>query len=228
MQQQQQQMMMFGLKWDLNEKGEKFLNVPNFQHPFTCMISGPTGCGKSTFVSKLLEKRQSKIYPPPDKVVWCYKEWQPLYNSLLHSVEFHQGLLTNFNPEEKTVVILDDLMSDINGEVTELFTKGSHHRNFSVIYIVQNLFLSGKEHRTISLNCHYMVVFKNPRDASQINHLAKQMFPGNVSYMSEVYKDSTQSPYGYLFVDYRQDTEDNLRLRTDILDPIQYIYLHNE
>ena len=31
----------------------------------------------------------------------------------------------------------------------QLFTKGSHHRNLSVIYIVQNLFDQHKEHRTI-------------------------------------------------------------------------------
>jgi hypothetical protein len=41
-----------------------------------------------------------------------------------------------------------------------------HHRNISVMYIVQNLFHRGKHHRTIGLNAHYMVVFKNPRDVS--------------------------------------------------------------
>jgi hypothetical protein len=45
-----------------------------------------------------------------------------------------------------------------------LFTKKSHHRNISVMYIEQNLFHKGKNHRTISLNAHYMVLFKNPRD----------------------------------------------------------------
>jgi GTPase SAR1 family protein len=216
---------MYGLEWEVNERGEKFMYAPNFLHPFTCMVSGPTGCGKSTFVAKLIERRHDKIYPPPDKIVWCYSEWQPLYNTLLHGVEFHQGLPQNLNPEEKTLVILDDLMTDINGDVSELFTKGSHHRNISIIHIVQNLFHQGKEHRTISLNCNYMVIFKNPRDASQINYLSKQMHPGEASYMSEVYRDATKKPYGYLLVDYKQETEENLRLRTNVLDTLQYIYV---
>jgi hypothetical protein len=43
------------------------------------------------------------------------------------------------------------------------------------MYIVQNLFHRWKHHRTISLNAHYMVVLKNPRDVSQIMALADQI-----------------------------------------------------
>jgi hypothetical protein len=41
-----------------------------------------------------------------------------------------------------------DLMDETDQRVASLFTKKSHHRNISVMYIVQNLFY----HRTISLN----------------------------------------------------------------------------
>ena len=69
--------------------------------------------------------------------------------------------------------------------------KKSHHRNTSVLYFVQNLFPKNKESRTISLNSHYMVVFKNPRDASQMSHLARQMYPGRVQFVQEAFKDAT-------------------------------------
>jgi hypothetical protein len=39
-------------------------------------------------------------------------------------------------------------MDEADQRVASLFTKKSHHRNISVMYIVQNLF----HHRTISLN----------------------------------------------------------------------------
>jgi hypothetical protein len=45
------------------------------------------------------------------------------------------------------------------------------------MYIVQNLFHRGKHHRTISRNAHYMVLFKNLTDISQIMALAHQMYP---------------------------------------------------
>ena len=110
-------------------------------------------------------------------------------------------------------------MSETDDRVTKLFTKGSHHRNISVMYIVQNLFGKNKEQRTSSLNSHYLVVFKNPRDASQITHLAKQMYPGKLKYVQESFKDATSVPHGYLLLDLRQETPDHLRLRTDIFPP---------
>ena len=85
-----------------------------------------------------------------------------------------------------------------------------------MIYVVQNLFEKGPESRTVSLNAHYMVIFKNPRDASQISHLARQMYPGRGKYLQEAFVHATSKPYGYLLVDARQETPEHLRLRTKI------------
>ena len=66
--------------------------------------------------------------------------------------------------------------------------------------------------RTISLNAHYEFVFKNPWDASQITHLAKQMYPGQAHFLQEVFADATSQPYGYLFIDLKQGTPEHLHL----------------
>lgn len=71
--------------------------------------------------------------------------------------------------------------------LTSLFTKGSHHSNTSVIHIAQNLFGKNEEQRTINLNSLYLLVFKNPKDASQITYLAKQiMYPGEIRYRKSI------------------------------------------
>ena len=72
-----------------------------------------------------------------------------------------------------------------------------------------------------------MLVFKNPRDASQITHLAKQMYPGRVKFVQEAFKNATTVPYGYLLVDLKQDTPEDMRLRITILpdDAVQYVYI---
>ncbi len=75
-------------------------------------------------------------------------------------------IANGFRYGKRNVVVLDDLMAETDGRVTDLFTKKSHHSNTSVIYLVQNRFRKHKESRTIILNAQYMVVFKNPRDAS--------------------------------------------------------------
>ena len=70
-----------------------------------------------------------------------------------------------------------------------------------------------------------MVLFKNVRDSSQITNLAKQMHPGNVAYLRDSYVDATSKPYGYLLIDLKPDTDDLIRLRTDIFPgEIHYVY----
>jgi len=100
--------------------------------------------------------------------------------------------------------------------ITSLFTKGRHHRNLNVIFILQNIFHWGKELKDMSLNCHYLVLFKSPRDSSQINHLAKQMFPSHVKYMQESFQDTTSRPYGYLLCDLKPETPTDFRLKTNV------------
>ena len=59
--------------------------------------------------------------------------------------------LDTLDPREKHLIILDDLMDETDQRVASLFTKKSHYRNISVMYIVQNLFHRGKHHRTEEL-----------------------------------------------------------------------------
>ena len=131
-----------------------------------------------------------------------------------------------FESTTRNFIVIDDLMAETDERVTTLFTKKSHHRNTSVLYLVQNLFPQ-KKSRTICLNSQYMVVFKNPRDASQMSHLARQMYPGRVKFVQGAFKDATSVPYGYLLVDLKQDTPEDMRLRTAIFpdDGVQYVYL---
>ena len=189
-------------------------------HPFTCVVAGGTGSGKSVFVNKLITHRKEVINPVPEEIVLCYKIWQPGYESLkTHNVRFIEGLPEGdvLDGSKSRLIIIDDLMSEVDQSVTSIFTEQSHHLNISVVLILQNLFFSkNKEIRTISLNAHYLVVFKNPRDKSQITHLGKQMFPGQLNYVIEAFKAATESAHSYLLFDCKQSTPENLRLRTSI------------
>ena len=202
-----------------------------FRHPSTFMIVGPSQSGKTRFVVKLIQRANQMIDRPPERVVWCYGSDQPdLFRELSDSVEFVEGLpATNILDGRRTLLIIDDLMTETDGRVTDLFTKGSHHKNASVIYISQNLYNKGKENRTISLNTHYLVLFKNPRDVAQISHLGRQIFPERAKYFSESFTDATSRPYGYLLVDLKSSTPDELRLRAAIFADEKYsttVYLY--
>ena len=200
---------------------------PRWVHPFTSVIAGPTGCGKTQWVKRFVNHLEYLVDPSPTRVIWSYGEWQSAYQSLPPYVELMEGLPSlPLQSVEPLLLIIDDQMHDVNPDVTRLFTKGSHHRNISVIYIVQNLFDKNKEHRTISLNAHYLIIFKNPRDNSQIVHLAKQMYPGEVDYVRESFRLATDQAHGYLVVDLKQCTPDNLRLRSYLFPgEVQQVYI---
>ena len=196
--------------------------------PFTSVISGPTGSGKSVFVQRLLKHAKTVISPAPERILYCYGIYQELF-SKIQGVEFHEGLpsLAEFDEGKPSLVIIDDLMHETNDVVTKLFTRVSHHKNTSVIYITQNIFHPNKETRTITLNAQYMVLFKNVRDKSQIAYLGRQMYPSSPKHMVEAYNDATSEPYSYLFVDLKPNINEKHRLKACIFpdDIHNYVYI---
>lgn len=196
-----------------------------WQHPFTSIIAGPTSCGKSFFVTKFLEHLKSLVDSEIIEIVWCFGESQPLHNQLKDglgkTIKFHEGIpdLNDIAPESyppARLVIIDDLMRESNGSVVDIFSKGSHHRNLSIIFITQNVFHQGKGSRDMSLNAHYIVLFKNPRDKSQIFHFARQVCPENSRFVLEAFLDATSKPHSYLLFDMKQSTPEAFRFRSDI------------
>ena len=197
------------------------------KHPFTCIVAGPSGSGKTVFTTKLIENVRDMIEPAPDRVLWCYGVYQSFFSET-KNVEFYEGLpdLDVFDGKQRVLLILDDLMHETDDRVSQIFTRVSHHKNLSVLYLTQNLFYGSKQNRTISLNSHYVVLFKNARDATQISHLAGQMYPGKSKFMIEAYRDATSNPFSYLLVDLKPDTEDRLRLRSNIFPgETPYVYI---
>ena len=199
-----------------------------FEHPFTCMVAGMTGSGKTVWVQSLLQQAQAVIDQAPERIIWCYSQWQNAYTQLLMTIptiEFVKGIPESLENDsyldvnKRNLIVIDDQMIEAgkDNRIVNLFTKGSHHRNLSVIYIVQNLFHQGKGNRSISLNSHYLVLFKNPRDKLQILTLAKQMYPSETAWFIKEYEEAVRRPYGYLFVDLRPTTPDRCRLRTNVL-----------
>jgi hypothetical protein len=140
-------------------------------------------------------------------------------------IELNKGIPEDINKvdyldiSQQNLIILDDLIAQSSKDkrIADLFTKGKHHRNLSIIYIVQNVFHHGKEMRNISLNAHYIVLFKSPRDKQQIPMLAGQINPGRVQEFMRSYEDATSRPHGYLMLDLKPTADDQQRFKTNIL-----------
>jgi len=124
-----------------------------FKHPFTSIISGPTRSGKSTFLIRSLQNLKSLCTEQDFNggIFWCYgkrnavPDWE--LSELNNTIRVHKAVPENFENKngKACLIILDDLLDvAYSKEASNLFTKGSHHRNISVTLINQNLFLPSK------------------------------------------------------------------------------------
>ena len=126
---------------------------PRWKHPFPALIAGPTCCGKSQFVKRLLESGEDIIDGVPENIIWCYGIYQPPYDDMqrnIPNITFVEGVPTDLesmiNPTIRNLVVIDDLMQELSNDpqITSLFTKGCHHRNLSVIFIYKTFFTAEK------------------------------------------------------------------------------------
>lgn len=131
------------------------------------------------------------------------------------NIQFKKGLPTEYGDGNPLILVLDDLMSEIakSEETVKAFTVYSHHKNVSIIFLTQNFFEKGKT-RTITLNCKYICLLKNPRDNSYISVLGRQMNGGKTNAVLEyAYKEIMQKPHGYLVIDLSMTQNDEYRYR---------------
>ncbi len=209
-----------------------------FLHPFTMTLSGPTSCGKTTQMLKMLQNNVSLFDPPPERIVYMYRRWQPMYDEMQSTVtppiEFVKGIPMDVEQDHyldstiPNLIIMDDLMSVTSKDkrINEMFTTDSHHRNCSVITINQNLYYS--KDPTQRRNCHYLILFNNPVDKLCIMTLGRQMYPNNSKYFVRHFEEAVSKPYGYLLVDLKSTTPEHLRLRGNALNESESIRRSNQ
>lgn len=213
----------------------------SIKHPSTVIIAGGTGSGKTYFTNDFLKHKNLMQPIHPKKVIYIYKEWQPIFDKMKKEKtvdQFIQGM-----PEENDlkeimkkhkdkggcILVFDDMISEIGKQMIACFTVYSHHLNCTVVLLIQSLFLENKAYQICSLNAHYIVLMKNRRDGASVSYLARQISPYNGKFITEAYLDATKKPYSYLLFDMRQETEDILRLRSNIFDfPISIYVKDNQ
>jgi hypothetical protein len=84
------------------------------------LVAGCTQSGKTVWVKSLLEKAQKTIRPPPQRIIWCYGQWQPSYFDMMRTIpgiEFNKGFpedivkVDYLDVSQRNLIVLDDLMA---------------------------------------------------------------------------------------------------------------------
>lgn len=194
---------------------------------------GPSNSGKTWLIRDLIENADRVLSIPPVECYFFYGCDQPIYADIKTIIPIHfvEGVpIWSELPKDKKprLLIIDDGMSSLasNSEVADIFTKYSHHFNYSILIVTQNLFLQGKYFRTISLNCQYLFLLNSIRDTGTIKTLSTQMGLGK--FLFECYEDAMKSKFGHLFLNLRPESDINTRVRTNFFGIPSTVYLRKK
>ena len=90
-----------------------------FRHPFSCIVSGTSGSGNSSFVIRILQNLRHLCTELTfaGGIVWCYGEKSavPSRHKLPAYVTFNEGVPEDFGSAngEPSIVILQVLLTDV-------------------------------------------------------------------------------------------------------------------
>jgi GTPase SAR1 family protein len=91
-----------------------------FKHPFACIVSGQSNCGKTTFCVKFLKNLDSHCTETEfgGGVIWCYSEKTAVPYKQLNKVKnitYQEVLPENIGDAQgrPKILILDDLLNKV-------------------------------------------------------------------------------------------------------------------
>ena len=190
---------------------------------FKLFLAGPSRCGKTFFVADLLQNLDTITKDSPSFIIYVYKTWQWKFDEMKHLVhvflEDDENVVENikmYATGQSILVVFDDMINSKSlNTLAPLFTVDGRHMNMSLVFLTQRMFVNDEYFRQISQNCDYFIVFKNPRNSSEIRTLAQQITPGSL-FLIKIYIEATKDPFSYLFINLTQECEREVKYLTQI------------
>jgi hypothetical protein len=202
-----------------------------FKNPSAFLLGGVSQSGKTTFAFNILRNIKVLFEDPRcrQNIIYYYNQWQTSFDAFrkenivkswvdkLPTADKVKEVTALYKDRGGSVLVIDDFAQELTPDIVDLFSILCHHTNSVVILLTQNIFSKNRVFRDISLNSTYVVLFKNPRDASQITSFARQFAPGKTKYIVEAFKEATSKPYSYMLFDFHQSTPEEIRVRSRVL-----------
>ena len=99
-----------------------------FKHPLTCMVSGPTFCGKTYFVNQLLQS--DKILPTLQRMIWLTKD------SSRYTTSYKEPCIPGKNSRttHNEISTAYNKRSIAYNEISTVYKQTSHHKTVKAFH----------------------------------------------------------------------------------------------
>jgi len=182
------------------------------QHPYRMCVCGASASGKTKFTMDLL---LDKKVQPFDKIIWIAPEYslkQVKMKNFCEMIGKHISVFSDINKDQEeieklieeyynkgfqTCIVIDDMMSEQNKFISNLFTAG-RHLNSSVIELTQRIFTP--KNRTHRMNTSYFVIFRFG-DVLECKMLCRMINPNHANELLDLYENATSKKFGCLILD---------------------------
>lgn len=197
----------------------------------THLMVGPSSCGKTFRTCEIIRLKDEIIVDGEDikNVIVCYAAWQEQYQRLkdeglvtqwLNRMPTNEEYIDMVKPYSSiggSIVVIDDFESQVDKELDDIVRVSSRHYNATTFILFQSLFPKNKMGRSISVNIKFIHCFKNPRENSNFQYLARQLCPQGYKWIVEAFHESTKEPYTCFLIELTQECESFLRYRSNYL-----------
>lgn len=212
-----------------------------FKTPAKILISGPSMCGKSQFIARLIEHKETVFNVSFYRIIYAYPidsttrsrvSYLDNLKRMCPTIEIIEGvsaLTEALSSEDRgaTLLILDDLILKLvdSSDFFNHITVHSHHANITTIWTSQNIFMQGRHSKSVSRNTCWRVYFDDRADRMALSTLSRQFFgagenKGNFlsSCMKWVNLHINEKKDRYLVIDSspKSSMPDDLLIRTSI------------
>lgn len=178
-------------------------------------IAGPSQCGKTWTLCKLLENKANFFPHAPRRIVWisgsnvCDENLETKIKAMYPASQFFYHIPEDISSmaREFDFWVFDDMSSELknNAEFTNFFTKTAHHKNCLMAYLTQNAYKQGRDAAMQTRNCAYQIYFNNKADRRWIRVLGDQLL-GNHKQFANLFQKAMQRPYNCLLLDNQSTT----------------------
>ena len=167
--------------------------------PLIMSVVGPSQCGKSFFISKLIENREDMFTSQFDRIIYCIPEslahrsnpvFTRIKNSfssaeLVYGIPSISKLNLDLNTSSPSLLVIDDQMTEFlnSKEMLDLTIIKCHHFQISCIWSSHNMFSPSRFGKTQQRNVNYQVLFYNRMEKNELKIISLHLTPNFPSFL---------------------------------------------